>query len=275
MTEVPAAWKLAEFVVDSDRSELLSDGLWALGVVAIEETSASDGRTVLRTSIDGSSAQSIASLAGLHGAQLRWVTVPTAVADTWREHAVPTAVSDGVWLVPAWLESPPGTGILVEPFDTFGLGNHPTTVLALRAAMHCARAGSLVLDMGSGSGVLAVALAATSGATCECHDISAAARSALEHNAGLNGVSSMVSWRGPLTENDEGRYDLVVANILAPVLRGLAAQLTAAARRGGEIVLSGIRADQAEDVTAAYVGCTVEVVEERDGWVAVTLRRDS
>ena len=68
---------------------------------------------------------------------------------------------------------------------------------------------------------------------------------------------------------------MIVANILAPVLRGLAAQLTAATRRGGEIVLSGIRADQADDVTAAYVACTVEAVEERDGWVAVTLRRDA
>ncbi|MEY4365734.1 MAG: ribosomal protein methyltransferase [Actinomycetota bacterium] len=274
MTEVPAAWTLAEFVVGRDRSELLADGLWALGVVAVEESTASDGRTLLRTSVDESVTGAVSALAGAHGAQLTWVSVPTHVADTWRRHAVPTPVSDGLWLVPAWVEPPPGTSVLVEPFGTFGLGNHPTTVLALRAAMRCVDEHSLVLDMGSGSGVLAVALAVTTGVTCECHDISAAARGALEHNARLNGVSESVGWRGPLTDADEGRYDLVVANILAPVLRGLAPELSTAVRRGGVIVLSGIRADQADAVTATYDGTTVEAVEDRDGWVAVTLRRD-
>jgi ribosomal protein L11 methyltransferase len=275
LTDVPPAWRLAEIVVDAEKSELLADGLWALGVVAVEEAVADDGRTLLRTSVDESATDRLQALADGHGARLQWLSVPVEVADTWRQHAVPTHVSDDLWLVPAWLEPPPGRAVLVEPFDTFGLGNHPTTVLALRAAMGIAAAGSLVLDMGSGSGVLAVALAKTAGAACECHDISTTAEQALEHNARLNGVAPAVRWRGPLSGADAGRYDLAVANILAPVLRDMAAALTAAVRPGGSIVLSGIRENQVDEVVARYELCTVHAVDTLDGWVAVTLVRAS
>ena len=275
MTDVPPAWRLAEIVVDAEKSELLADGLWALGVVAVEEAVADDGRTLLRTSVDESATDRLQALAEGHGARLQWLSVPVEVADTWRQHAVPTHVSGDLWLVPAWLEPPPGRAVLVEPFDTFGLGNHPTTVLALRAAMGMAAAGSLVLDMGSGSGVLAVALAKTAGAVCECHDISTTAEHALEHNARVNGVAPAVRWRGPLSGADAGRYDLAVANILAPVLRDMAAALTAAVRPGGSIVLSGIRANQVDEVVARYELCTVHAVDTLDGWVAVTLGRVS
>ncbi len=125
MTDVPPAWRLAEIVVDAEKSELLADGLWALGVVAVEEAVADDGRTLLRTSVDESATDRLQALAEGHGARLQWLSVPVEVADTWRQHAVPTHVSDDLWLVPAWLEPPPGRAVLVEPFDTFGLGNHP------------------------------------------------------------------------------------------------------------------------------------------------------
>jgi len=148
-------------------------------------------------------------------------------------------------------------------------------VLALRAAIGIAAAGSLVLDMGSGSGVLAVALAKTAGAVCECHDISTTAEHALEHNARLNGVAPAVRWRGALSGADAGRYDLAVANILAPVLRDMAAELTAAVRPGGALVLSGIRENQVDELVARYELCTVHAVDTLDGWVAVTLGRVS
>ena len=270
MTE-PDGWTLAEFRVPGELAEVVSDMLWAGGVAAVEE-SVAGGCVVLRTSVDPSV---VAEVLERHpDVSVTDVWVSSSVADTWREHAAPVHVSGDVWLVPAWTVPPAGsTSILIEPFDTFGLGNHPTTVLALRSALAVASAGSTVLDVGSGSGVLSVALSVLRGCLCTATDIAPQARHALEVNAETNAVTGLVGWVEDLALVQRAAHATVVANILAPVLRDLAPQIEDACAPGGNIILSGMRTDQEDAVVSCYRSSTLVSREESEGWVAVTLAR--
>lgn len=266
-------WVLVEFETDRGNAELLAADLWSRGVVAVEEIDVAPDRMVLRTSLGADSDSAVAEINAAHSSVSRLVSFPARVADTWRDFAEPTHVEDDIWLVPAWLPRPTQRSILVEPFDTFGLGNHPTTVLALRNALPHAVPGMTALDLGSGSGVLSVGLASIAGCTVEAHDIAPQGEGALRHNAFLNGVQHMVRWRGNIGGRDNGRYGLVLANILAPVLRELAGDIQSVTAPGGVVVLSGIRTEQVEGVVAFYDKCSTERVDTLDGWAGVTLRR--
>ena len=270
-----SSWLLVDFEVDDVSAPVVADVLWTLGVAAIEEISGDAGSLVLRTSLGDDAAAAIEEVVErFPHITAHLVEIPRSVSDTWRDHVEPTHVVDDVWLVPAWHASRPGRSILVEPFDTFGLGNHPTTVLTLRSALPLVTADSRVLDLGSGSGVLSVALASIVGAHVDAHDIAAQGEAALHHNARLNRVESLVSWRDALGVRDDGNYDVVMANILAPVLRELAPMIERAVRPGGHMILSGLREDQEGTVLAAFHGSVQTTVVHMDGWSALTLRRE-
>ena len=265
---------LVDFDVPAALVELVSDALWSVGVAAIEELERGDGMITLRTSLGADASVEAAAIAGrFDGVSATPVTFPASVADTWREFVEPTHVVDDIWIVPQWCAPPMGRTILIEPFDTFGMGNHPTTVLTLRGALTGTSAADTVLDLGSGSGVLSVALAKLRGCSVEAHDIAPQGRAALVHNAELNAVADRVSWLEEFTPAREPRYDVVMANILAPVLRQLAGDIQSVTRPGGTIVLSGVRAEQVDEVRNHYERCDTVNVEHLDGWAAVILRR--
>ena len=274
MTDGPDEWTLVDFRTPEHLSELVSDALWALGVVAVEELDSSPGWVTLRTSLgEGTDPGAAGIVSRFEGVTATPVSFSSAVADTWREHVVPSHVVDDIWIVPSWCEAPTGRCILVEPFDTFGLGNHPTTVLTLRGALRGARREHSVLDLGSGSGVLSVALAALVGCSVRAHDIAAQGERALLHNAELNGVRHLVSWLPGVDDAGTSCHDVVMANILAPVLRELAPVIESVARTGATVVLSGVREDQVDSVVACFGNCVTQSVEILDGWAGVTLHR--
>lgn len=275
MTDPAHEWVLVDFDTPADLVDVVSDALWSLGVAAVEELPGTTGRTVLRTSLGAGESAGVATVTSrFAGVKASPVRIPSSVADTWREFVGPTQVIDDIWLVPQWCEPPAGRCILIEPFDTFGMGNHPTTVLTLRAALTVTVRADTVLDLGSGSGVLAVALASLVGCSVEAHDIAPQGESALAHNAQLNSVSDRVSWLSAVDSARAARYDVVMANILAPVLRQLAGDIEDAVRAGGVIVLSGLREEQVQDVVVRYEGSEVERIEVLDGWAGVVLRRN-
>jgi ribosomal protein L11 methyltransferase len=262
-------WSLVEFVTTAVESELVSDYLWSLGVVAIEELPEDDDHVVLRTSVGEHPTESIERVQQLFpSVQTRSVFVPRSVADTWRQHATPTWVTDSVVLVPAWCKAPADSkAIYVEPADTFGLGNHPTTVLALRLALRHTQYEATVFDFGCGSGVLGIALSKTHQCQVSMYDIADGAQWVVEENCRLNNVST-VSWsQWPATQ----KHDVVLANILAPVLIAEAQAITAAIKPGGILVLSGMREEQVQSVLKHYGGLTEVTQETQDGWTAVAL----
>lgn len=163
----------------------------------------------------------------------------------------PIPISPRLWIVPTWHEAPDGSAInlKLDPGLAFGTGSHPTTRLCLRWLDEHIAGGEAVLDYGCGSGILAIAAARLGGAHVDGVDIDAQAVTSARDNASLNGVAA---WFGLPGELVPGEYDVVVANILTNPLKGLAPLLTSRVRRGGRLVLSGILAEQAEDVMDVY-----------------------
>lgn len=257
--------------------EVASDALWALGVVAVEERLVGSGEIVeLHTSL-GDDHVAVTRAAEAFPARWRWHLheVDDAVADTWRLHAHPTWVANDLVVVPSWLELdiPEGvTAVRIEPGATFGLGDHPTTVLTMRAMREALFHGASVLDVGCGSGVLGIAAAILGASTVDAIDISPAAVPVTEANAAANAVGSLVHVSTDGLETVDGTYDVVLANILAPALISLASELVRVLGSSGVLVISGVLDGGYDHVVQALAPLQVSAVATLDGWAAVTLR---
>ena len=261
-------WNLVDIVVDEAAAEVVSDFLWSHGVAAVEEREAGEA-TVLRTS----TAIAATILRGLPGVlRVEEVGIPRSVADTWRRHARPSPVAEGLAIVPAWCrdEWPPADSVLVEPGDAFGAGNHPSTLLAARLLVRHASNGDTVYDMGCGTGVLAILAALRLGCRTRVWDVAPGCISVVEENVRLNGLDpDDVCWAPP---GEAGTHAVVVANILAPVLREESGVLIGLCRPGGAIILSGMRSEQVRSVTESFGLPVIDSMRE-DGWAAIVLRR--
>jgi ribosomal protein L11 methyltransferase len=260
--------------VDAD---IASDALWQLGVRAIEERVGESAELVELWTAVGDDPAAIERAATALGERWPWrvVEVVEATADTWREFARPIWVDDSLVVVPAWQDRTVADGIVaisIEPGGAFGLGDHPTTLLSLRAARRRLVDGSDVLDVGCGTGVIAVMAAVLGAGSVRAVDVASAAVEATRDNAIRNGVGTMVDVDTTPVSELHGQYHLVVANILAPTLIDLAADLRRLTRPDGRLVISGILAERHEHVLAALAPMVVERVDSLDGWVAVELR---
>lgn len=254
--------------------ELASDVLWSLGVVAIEERTI-DGHVELWTSVgDDLDAVSVPVSGHLARWPWRFVEIDESVADSWRNHAEPVWIDPDLVICPAWMPfaAPRGVAVLwIEPGSTFGLGDHPTTVLSLRAMRSALKDGATVLDVGCGSGVLAVGACVLGASRATAIDISPASVPTTRANAEANGVADRLeASTTPLSQID-GPYDIVVANILAPVLIELADDLRRVVDPSGVVVLSGVLADHHEHVEAALRPLQRTHRATLDGWAAITM----
>lgn len=269
--EHPETWALVDFTVPRGVAELVGESLWSMGVLAIEERASDDGYVTLRTSLGNDPEDHIVRVcADFEDVSAVVVHLPKSVSELWRLHATATLITETVAIVPSWVEPPPDvTPVFIEPRDTFGLGNHPSTVLALRLALTHVTGRDTVFDFGCGSGVLAVGLSCILGNACDVYDIADSARDTVQENCRLNGITN-VRWN---FEFDDERYDVVLANILAPVLRAEAGRISAITRPGGLVVLSGMRVDQVQGVLDAYEGWTQVDDDDLDGWTCVALRK--
>jgi len=261
---------MLDFLVSTIEAELLSDMLWSLGVVAVEEREASAGFVTLRTSMgeDHSVTRNFIEET-FPTVRVSIAHIDRSVADTWRNHAVPTWVNRAVVLCPAWVTSPTAMHVIsIEPGETFGLGNHPTTVLALRLGLkHCAP-HSRVFDLGCGSGVLAIGMTKILGCKSFVYDIAHNAKEVVRVNEELNQVHT--TW---CSDFNTLKVDLVFVNILAPVLVAESDSIKNSVCDSGLIVLSGMRDNQVDDVLLSYNDCNELERESQDGWTAVVLRR--
>jgi ribosomal protein L11 methyltransferase len=163
----------------------------------------------------------------------------------------PIRISDRLWITPTWHEAPMPNAInlQLDPGLAFGTGSHPTTRLCLQWLDSHLAPGESVLDYGCGSGILAIAaLKLGAGATVGI-DIDAQAIRASRDNATQNGVSAMFCLPDATPDI---KVDVLLANILANPLRMLGSMLANHVKTGGRIVLSGILAEQAEELSAIY-----------------------
>jgi ribosomal protein L11 methyltransferase len=156
----------------------------------------------------------------------------------------------------------------------FGTGTHPTTRLCLAWLLQHRPLGARVLDYGCGSGVLAIAAAKLGAREVIGVDIDEQALAAARANSERNAVDARYTAPDRLAA---GRFDVVLANILANPLRVLAPMLLARVAAGGSLVLSGVLQRQAADLIAAYAqvdpAVTLAVAGAEDGWVCLAGRR--
>ena len=183
----------------------------------------------------------------------------------------PVQVTPQFWIVPTWHEPPAQARqvIRLDPGLAFGTGTHPTTRMCLRWIATHSLAGQRVLDYGCGSGILAIGAVLHGAATVDAVDIDEAAVRATWDNAQANAVVLNAG----LPDVASGRYDTVLANILATPLRMLAPLLHSYVQAGGSLVLAGILERQAQELTDAYAPyCRLAVADTQEGWVLMTAR---
>jgi len=213
------------------------------------------------------------------GATLATLPVPEVDWDAlWRRHHRPVAVGRRLLVAPPWdVPRAPGREVLViEPGMAFGTGQHATTRGCLEAIESAVEAGGVrsALDVGTGSGVLAIALARLGVERVVALDVDPAVVPLARANLALNGAARVALLAGPLAAL-RGRFDLVVANLLAEAIVAEAGALAGAVAPRGRLVLSGLLAEQLPAVRAAHPGWRVVETRAEAGWRTLTLRRGS
>jgi ribosomal protein L11 methyltransferase len=166
--------------------------------------------------------------------------------------------------------------IFIEPGLGFGTGLHETTQLCLAAIAARRRRGDRMLDYGSGSGILGIAAAVLGAGRVDAIEIDTNVHGALRENARRNGVADRLQPTAALPP-EPGDYDLVVANIIAAVLTEHAALLCdRVGRGGGELVLSGLLADEATAVADRFAALldSRPQIHERGAWRCFSFHRD-
>jgi len=186
----------------------------------------------------------------------------------------PISISPRLWIVPTWHRpgNPDAINIVLDPGLAFGTGSHPTTRLCLRWLDENLHGGENVLDYGCGSGILAIAALKLGAASATGVDVDSQAVLASRDNAIANQTPEIRFFLAD--DAPSGSYDLVVANILTNPLRMLAPLLANATRQGGQIVLSGILKEQAQEVMKIYqqwFDLNAPVFEE--GWTCLSGRK--
>lgn len=180
----------------------------------------------------------------------------------------PVEITPDFWIVPTWHEPPSAARqiIRLDPGLAFGTGTHPTTRMCLRwVATH--KVDGRVLDYGCGSGILAIGAAKFGAVEVMAVDIDPAAIHATELNAAANDVVVNAG----MPELAQGKFSVVLANILATPLKVLAPLLCSLVEAGGHLVLAGILERQADELLEAYAPyCKLVVADREDGWILMT-----
>ena len=273
--------------VDPDDADAASGLLFELGAQGVEErdattlvkgAAATAGKTTLVASFaDHEEARlALAELAREHAAfapRLEEI-VGDEWRDAWKEHFRPFVLCEGIVVRPPWQ---PVVVLELEPGRAFGTGLHETTslVAAAMAARRDRVKGARVLDVGTGSGILAITALALGAESARAIDVDTDVLDVVRENAARNGMSERVEVDATDVGDVEGTFPVVLANIEADVLVRLARDIAARVAAGGFLVLSGVLVPQKDRVTAAFEALGLRLVDapEKGEWVALVLER--
>ncbi len=202
----------------------------------------------------------------------------------WRQYYKPMEVGERLLVVPEWeqAEAAGRIPVVLDPGLAFGTGSHASTRLCLIALEKCIHGGERVLDLGCGSGILSIASLRLGAASAVAVDIDRTCRDVACRNAALNGIGpeAYTVRTGDVLEDATlraelgGGYDVVLANIVADVILGLAPLVRDFMRPGGVFLCSGIIDSRAEEVARGLRRAGLDAAERREesGWVSFTCR---
>jgi ribosomal protein L11 methyltransferase len=299
------SWTEVVIEIEREHAERLSDALMEAGALSVSVEDADEGtaaekplfgepgltpteaawdhsRVVALTDVDADQAVIVAEAAAAAGLAAAPAFTTRAVGDAdWvrltQSQFEPIHIGKNIWVVPSWHEIPDPSALVLEldPGLAFGTGSHPTTRLCMEWLEAHPAPGKTVLDYGCGSGILAMVAKKLGAADVTGVDIDPQAIESARDNAGRNHCA--VDYflpddfaASPKAQQNGGKFDVVVANILSNPLKLMAPMLSGRVASGGHLVLSGVLARQADEVAAAYAPfIKLGVWAEQDGWVAL------
>jgi ribosomal protein L11 methyltransferase len=204
-------------------------------------------------------------------------------ANAWKDYYHVTHIGERLVIRPSWREyTPKAHEVVVEldPGMAFGTGLHPTTRMCLEQIERLVRPGMRVLDVGTGSGILALAAAKLGAASVYCLDNSSVAVESAAANAAANGLSEQITVTlGTLDEAEAqrlaGQFDLVLANIIARVIGSIAPQLATVLAPGALLIASGIIEERRHEAEQPLLAAGLKLKEQLmiDDWITLVLSK--
>ena len=195
----------------------------------------------------------------------------------WRKYYHPMEIGQRLAVVPSWQEyDTDRVKLILDPGLAFGTGGHETTSLCLEALDERVKGGERVLDIGTGSGILAIAALKLGAASAEGVDIDPVAVRTAGENAALNGVADQLTVLvGDLSDKASGTYDIITANIVANAILSLAPAVPGLMAEDAVFTASGISDSRKDEVIAGLeaAGLAVQEVKEKRGWECIVCRR--
>lgn len=254
-------------------TELVEAALTDYAVTAIDEPSADTWRVFFESATERDRARS-ALRGACPGLSIDAVDV---MDEDWaaRSQSDLRAVRvGGIVIAPPWdlpADAPPSVTVVIQPSMGFGTGHHATTRLCLVALQRIDLRARSVIDVGTGSGVLAIAASLLGADRVVALDSDADAIEAAGENLRLNAQARVMLLTADLRSVDLPAADIAVANLTGGLLEAAAPELLRLSASGGRLVLSGLLADEEPAVLAAYWSRTIVHRDEEDGWVCLTL----
>ncbi len=199
-------------------------------------------------------------------------------ADSWKKFFKVTPIGERLVICPEWekYENSDNKVVLkIDPGAAFGTGTHATTSLCLRILQDYVKQGDIVLDIGSGSGILSIAAVLLGAKTADGVDIDATAVKVAGENAVLNGVADKTNYIcGDLAEKISGKYNIICANIVADIIMRLNADIKNYMEKDAVYITSGIIDVRADEVKESFKKNNLEIIKEvrRDNWYAFALK---
>lgn len=202
-------------------------------------------------------------------------------ANNWKQYYKPVKIGERIVICPAWeTYRPEGEELVVrmDPGMAFGTGTHETTRLMIRLLETHTRPGCRMLDVGTGTGILAICASRLGAGVCRAYDIDPTAVRVARENIRESGLENITCDRSDLLKQvdlESGQYDLISANIVADILIRMMPDVGAYLAPEGTLLLSGIVAERCDDVVNAAVANGFAVAETltENGWCALAVRR--
>jgi len=203
-------------------------------------------------------------------------------AEQWKEHFKPRRIGRRITVKPSWepyAPAPEEVVLTIDPGQAFGTGTHETTTMCLKLleeAFDAIPAPRRVLDIGTGTGILGIAAARLNASFALGIDVDPKGVEVAGENARNNGVEDRFHAATTPLSSVEGRYDLVLANVLAEILIDLKQEIADRVEPGGKLILSGILTEKSDWVEKEYeaAGCRLAGRKEEGQWTALLLRRE-